>query len=150
MDHVPILVGQDLELDVPGIDQAFLHIQRVVAESGLDFRSCDGKILAQDLFVRTDANASAAAACRGLDHDRIADLGSESGRIVNRGHPTRAGRDDGHAGLVDDRLGPDLVAGQFEGLRSRTDEDQAGIPAGPGELPAFCQITIAGMHGLCP
>jgi hypothetical protein len=134
MYDVTGLVSEDLELDVPRIDQAPFDIQRIVPESRFHLRFGHGELFAQDVFVRTDADTPAASAGRGFDHHRIVDLASESDGLLDRTHPTGARGNDGHSGFADDSLGLDLVAGQIQILRRRAYEDQAGIFTGTSKV----------------
>ena len=70
VDGPAVVVGQDLELDVARLLDAFLEIDRVVAEgrSGLAPAGFEGRF--ETVVVRDDPHALAAAAGRGLDHDR--------------------------------------------------------------------------------
>jgi hypothetical protein len=145
MNDVSESIRENLKLDVPWIDQVFLDVQRVVAESRPHLRLGHGELFAQRILVLTDANATAASAGRRLDHHRIADSEGEGGRLVDRRHRTGARRNDRHPGLFDDPLGLDLVACQIQVLRSRADEDQAGVFTGSGKSPVFGQIAVTGM-----
>lgn len=73
-DGVAVLVGQDLDLHVARILQELLHIDFRVAEGTAGFftRHVDG-VDQRGLGV-DHAHAAAAAAARGLDDDRVADL----------------------------------------------------------------------------
>ncbi len=73
MDHVAVLVGQDLDLDVARVGQVALEVHGRVGEELLALaRGALERVLELVLGER-DAEALAAAATRGLDRHRIAD-----------------------------------------------------------------------------
>ena len=82
-----------------------------------------------------DAHALAAAAGRGLDHHRIADLFGDLHRllvVLDDAEMARHGRDLGLGGGL---LGLDLVAHRGDGLGIRPDEDDAGLGQRHRETP---------------
>ena len=94
-------------------------------------------------------HAAAAAARHRLDQDRIADLIGlaleEGGRLL---FAVIAG-DDGHAGLLHQRLGAILEAHGADRSRRRTDKDDAGRGAGLGKIGILRDEAVARMHALC-
>src|SRR6202043_1420435 len=92
VDHLAVEVAEDLELDVPGLDEVLLEIDPAVAERLLRFLA-GGRELALDLALgRDDAHAAAAAAGRRLEDDRIADLGGQLPRLLGAGERLAAAR----------------------------------------------------------
>ncbi len=95
-----------------------------------------------------DAHALAAAAGRGLDHHRVADLvGDLLGLLVVLDHAemARHGRDLGGGGRT---LALDLVAHRGDGLGIRADEDDAGLGQRPRKGRALGEEAVAWMHRL--
>ncbi len=100
------------------------------------------------LLVSNDPHAPTAAARRGLDDDGVADtLGLPGGgfgvadvpvAILDQRHPDPAGQ----------FLGGHLVAQLVHALRARTDELDAGIPAGSGKVHVLRQKAVAGVNGV--
>ena len=98
--------------------------------------------------VPGDADALAAAAGRGLDHHRIADLLGDLdgvGGVVDLAHVARHDRD---AGLGGELLGLDLVAHGLDGVGVGADEDDPLVGAAPGEAGVFRQEAETGVDRL--
>ena len=77
IDGVLVLVGQHLDLDVPGVAEELLHVDLRIAERGLRLGARQGRRRDERRLGVHDAHAaSAAAACR-LDDHRIPDRARE-------------------------------------------------------------------------
>ena len=145
---VAVLVGEDLHLDVLGLDQILLHEDAVVAE-GL------ARLIADELKGRADllkrlaqAHAAPAAARRGLENDGEAELlrpGLGLGGVAER--LTGAG-DDRYAARHGDLLGFQLVAHLGQHVAGGADELYAGVLAGLGEGRVLAQKSVAGVDGV--
>ena len=85
----------------------------------------------------------------GLEHDCGArsQRGEEGLRLFEARRPIRA-LDDGHAEPLGQRPRPRLVAKALQGLRRRTDKDEACFGRGAGEGGVLAQETVAGMDGV--
>ena len=83
------------------------------------------------------ADAAAASARGGLDHQRVADPLGVIGGILDRVDGTAAPRRDRYVGLLGQQLGGDLVAELAHHVRARADEDDAEPFAQFGELGTF-------------
>ncbi len=79
------------------------------------------------------ADAAAAAAGGGLEHQRVADPRGRRRGVLEGVDPAAAPRGDGHADLLGDQLGADLVAQLAHRLRARPDEGDADPGAQLGE-----------------
>ncbi len=148
MDDVAVGIGEHLDLDMARVDDGLLQDQLARAEGalGLVARAVDG---VDEVGVAFDQpHAAAAAAGRGLDHHRQADLA----RLLLQGGVALVGaliaRHAGHAGIDHAALGGGLVAHGGDGGRRRADEDQAGLLAGVGEGLVLRQEAVAGMDGV--
>lgn len=124
VDDVALAVGEDLHLDVAGVDDGLLQEDGGVTErgGGLAGRRLDG--LAQRGRVLDAAHPTPAATGDRLHEQREADLlggADEFVEVVGGGRGAEH-RDTGRAG---GGHGTGLVAGQFEGLRARPDERDA-------------------------
>src|SRR5205823_13240873 len=73
MADVAVMVGDDLDLDVPRAVDVALQIDSGVAEGGLSLGAGLLQSLLEGQIVAGDAHAFAAAAGRGLDEDGKAD-----------------------------------------------------------------------------
>ena len=82
MNHVAVLVGKDLHLDVAwGVDEV-LEEQRVVAERRSGLSSCTLQRRREFVGVLDAVHALATAAGAGLDQDRESDLGGCGDQIL--------------------------------------------------------------------
>ena len=95
-----------------------------------------------------DAHALAAAAGRGLDHHRIADLGGDLQRLVLVGDDAEMAGHGRDAGASRRLLRFDLVAHRLDGGRIRPDEDDAGAGQRLGKGGALGEEAIARMNRL--
>jgi hypothetical protein len=148
IDDVAVLVAEHLNLDVARIDDEFLDEHAVVAERGLRLR-LGAREAFRHLGLRIgDAHALAAAAGRGLDHHRIADLVGDLHRVllvVDHAEMARHGRDFGGGRRL---LAFDLVAHGGDGVRVRPDERDAGRFERARERLALGEEAVARMHRL--
>ncbi len=145
-DHVAVVVADHLELDVPGLLEEFLHVDRVVAEGRESLGLGDVDRIEKRPLAVHDAHAAAAAAARGLDDDRVADRLGDAEALVRIGGQGAVGaRHAGHPGLVHGRDRRDLVAHEADGLALRPDEHEAGFFHALGEVRVLGQEAVAGM-----
>ena len=141
-------VGQDLDLNVPGVGHQPLDQQRVVPEAAPGLAPGRGDRVGQAGSPVHLAHALAAAARARLEQHRVADLrGRQRQRLVVQAGPVGSGHH-GHARLGHGLLGPDLVAHGFDGRRRRADEHDPGRLAGRGERRVLRQEAVAGVDGL--
>ena len=148
MDHVALVVGQYLELDVPRPLQKLLHVHLVVAEGRACLRPGDADRVEERRLAVHHAHAAAAAAARGLDDHRIADVPGDAQillRFVTQ-WPVRA-RHARHAVTLHHADRRHLVAHGADGLRLRADEDEAAVLDALGEIRVLRQEAVAGMDG---
>ena len=77
MDAIPVIVGQNLELDVARMFQVFLHVDRVVLKrrERFGFSQLDGVL--QGGFRVHHAHATTAAAGGGFNDDGVTDAARE-------------------------------------------------------------------------
>ncbi len=142
-------VAHDLDLDVAGLGDEPLGVNRADAESRLRFRRAALECLGEPARIVDDAHAAAPAPGDRLQHHAAARigqalLGEERGDFRQAG---RAGaRQQGHAAVAREGPGAGLVAESLELRRRRTDEDDPGGGAGAGEVGAFAEETVAGVE----
>src|SRR5262245_11273735 len=121
MDHVAVVIAEDLELDVAWRVDVLFDVDVGHAERGfgLALRSFDG---VRQLAGRAhDAHATAAAAGGRLHDHRIADVLRHLQRTLLAVERTVATRQDRHAGLFHDPARARLVAHQPDHLRIGAD-----------------------------
>ena len=128
-----VLVGGDLDLDVArGLDQ-LLQVDPIIAERapGLAPGEAEERI---ELVLAVNALDPATPSPAGrLDQQRVTDLGRQAARLGGVG---RLGTgEDGGAGPLRLRPGGELVAGQLDRRRRRSDEHEPVAPA-PGSPAA--------------
>jgi hypothetical protein len=147
MEGVAVGVGQHLDFDVAGMIQVLFHVHDRIAERRVGLAA--GQVHGgqqRGLAVDHPHPAPAAAAGR-LDDDGIADLvGDAQGvLIVVAQWPVRAGHA-GYAGFLHRPDGGHLVAHQPDGVRPRTDENEAALLDPLGKIGVLGQKTVAGMN----
>ena len=144
-DDPPVPVAQDLDLDVArSLDEA-LDVDGRVVEAGAGFGGGATERGLEFLLFAHQAHALAAAAGRGLEHHRIADLpGSGAGRPgVGQGLGTA--RHDRYSGRRHQAPALDLRPHGRDRLRGRADEDHSALLAAASEAGVLGQETVAGM-----
>src|ERR1700690_85457 len=148
VDHVAVLVAQDLEFDVAGGLDLLFDINVGAAESLLGFGF--GGLKQGDEFARVahDAHAAAAAAFGGFDHYGVADFGGDffGGVFVGdysgaAGNDRESGGGHGFAGFI-------LFAHQADGVWRGADEGDVRGFADFGEIGVFGEEAVAGMDGV--
>ena len=148
VDAVAVRVAQHLDLDVARLLDELLDEDAVVAEAVAGLVAAGGVPLEGLLVVVRDPQPLAAAAGRGLDHHRVADLLRDLDRILgalDRGVVAGDGVDLRGAGEL---LGGDLVAHRRDRRVLRADEDDAGLLDLARELGVLGQEAVARVHGL--
>ena len=148
LDHIPLAVGHDLELDVAGVDNQLLQVHLPAAEAG--HRLAAGLLKEGDELLRVvhPAHAPAAAAGGGLDEYRVADgIGQGLGLLGGVHRPVGAGHHR-HPRLLHELPGGGLVAHGADHVAGGADEGDAGRLTGVGELGVLAQKAVAGVDGV--
>jgi len=145
VDDAAVAVGEDLHFDVAGPFDQLLEIDVVLAEGGLRLAPRRRQLAGKRVAVGDDAHAAAAAAPRGLEHQRIADLGGDPPALLHVLRQRLARRHHRHAHRDGEVARRDLVAEAAHGDRARPDEGEAGGEAGGGEIRVLGEESIAGM-----
>jgi hypothetical protein len=142
VQDAPGAVGEDLDLDVPRVDDGLLEEEGRVAERRLGLALGRLERLPKPVRAVDATHTAAAAAGDRLDEEGVADpvggLGErvQVGRRVDTAQGGQAGRPGGA-----DRAG--LVAGQVEGGRRRSDEGDAVSCALLGEQRVLGEEAVA-------
>ncbi len=147
VNDVALAVGEDLHLDVTGFDDGLLQEHRGVAERGcrLPGRRLDG--LPQLGGVLDAAHAASAAARDRLDEHGEPDVVGGADQFVDVGRGC-GGAQDRHTGLAGGGHGTRLVPGQFQDPGARSDEGDARLFAGLGQLRVLGQEAVARVDGV--
>jgi len=147
-DDGAVRVGQDLHLDVSGINHEALKEDGAVAESRgcFSFGSEDG--LGQGGLVQHRTHAPTATTGGGLDQQRVPDVlrGLVQHVVVRVGHlgPWQCG----NSGAGHGRLGRDLGAHRLDRIGRRAHEGQAVLNAGTSEGGVLGDEPVAGMDSV--
>ena len=148
VDRAAVRVREDLDLDVTHARQIPLDIDLGVPEGGLGFGRGRGQRRRQFRLFTDDTHAASAPAERGLQQDRVADLGRDPGGFLHAGHPGFGPRKDRHPGPLHDASRERLVPHAPNTLRGRADERDAAGLADLGERVALRKESVAGMDGV--
>ena len=141
-------VGDHLQLDVPRRLEVALHVDRVVAERGLGLGAGGGDRLGEVVRGLGDLHAAPAAAGRGLDQHREADLLGRGDGLFLGGHRAVGAGHHRDAGVLHRLLGGDLVAHHPDVLGLGPDEGEAVGLDDLGEAGVLRQEAVAGMDRL--
>ena len=148
VDHIAVLVAQDLHLDVLGLHQVLLDKNVVVAEGlpGLALDQLEGGF---DLLRGVAAaHAPAAAAGGRLEDDGEAVRDGLFQSLVGAFQGLGGAGNGGHAAGQSRGLGGQLVAHLGQDLGAGADEGDAGVLAGLGELGVLGEEPVAGVDGV--
>ena len=148
VDAVAVGVGEELDFDVAGALDEFFEVDFAGAEAAFGFAAGGGEGGFHLGCGGDGAHAFAAAAGRGLEHDGVADLGSDADGFGDGGEAGDAAGDSGHGGCVGGLAGAGLGAEGAHGGGGRADEDDAGALAGFGEGGVFGEEAVAGVDGV--
>ena len=148
IDHVAMLVAEHLNFDVARIDDELFNENAVVTERGFCLRLCEVEAFFDFGLRVRNAHALAAAACGGLDHDRIADLvGDLHGMLAVLDH-TEIARHRRNLGLRRGLFRFDLVTHRGNRVRVRSNEDDPGGRQCTRKRLALRKKAITRMHSL--
>ena len=150
VDHVAVLVAQDLHFDVPHLGQPFLDEDDLAAEGELRFAAGALERFLELAGLLDDAHSAAAAAVGGLDEGG-AMLGHEGAGgadlLLGRAAKLDAGNR-GDSGLQCQALRLHLVAHQRDNLGARADEAHAPLFASARERRVLGEEAVARMDGV--
>ena len=117
-----VAVGDQLDLDVPCPGDQALQEDHAAAERALGLVA-GALVGVLELGAGVDpADAPATPTGRCLEHERVADALGSGQRVVQGVDAASAPRRDGHAHLLGEQLGADLVAQPAHRVGARTDE----------------------------
>ena len=148
MDHIAMMVSQNLKLYVAGIADIFFKVNFAVAKGGLCLHLGHGELLFQHGFIFTDPDASAATAAGRFDHDRIADIAAKSTGAFKAVHRSGTAGNNRDTGFQHQPFSGNLVPGKFQIFSGRSDKDKPRISTGRGKRSTFGKITVARVNGL--
>ena len=145
-----MLVGHDLDFNMPWILEKLLHVNLGIAKGGTGLGLGSLHRVQQCRFGVHHAHAAAAASARGLDDDRIAHL---LGRALDHGRVIRqCALGSGYAGhtcLDHGLLGRNLVAHDANGFGRGADELEAAFLNPLGKVCVLAQEAVTRVNCLC-
>ena len=148
MQDVAVLVGEDLDFDVLRPADESLQKHCAVAERALGL----GLRLIEQFFevlgFADDAHAASATAEGRLDDQREADLFRHGDRFLAIADGFLRAFEDRHIELAGDAAGGGFVPHAVEDFRIRSDEDDASLRTGLGELWILTEKAVAGVDGV--
>ena len=151
-DTALVLVGEDLDLDVPRPRDRFLQVDARVAERGQ--RLAPGGRQGGVEFARLghEAHALPAAAGRCLEQDGVANLLRVALRLLflALGDRLLEPGDDGNSRGAHLAPRAGLLAHLFHRLRRRADEDQSGVAARARERGVLAEKAVPGVDRVRP
>ena len=148
MGHIAVLVADNLDLDVPCAGDKALDEERAVAERSLGLSRATLEGLFDLVCLMDGAHTAPAAAGDRLDHHRAAiELFEEGASAVEVDRVVCAGQNR-DAPRSCQRPGAGLVAEQRERSGRGTDEGDARLLAGAGEVGVLGEESVAGMDGV--
>ena len=148
VDRVALLVGEHLDLDVARVGQVALEVDGVVGEELLALARGALERLLELVGLLGDAEALAAAAARGLDRDRVADVLGDLLGVLERLDRLGGAGHDRHAGALHQLAGAGLRAHRLDRGGGRADEGDALLLERGREGGVLGQEAVAGVHGL--
>jgi hypothetical protein len=126
VQNVAVLIGENLNFDVPCPPDVALQKDRAVAEGRLRFLAGLFEFPGELFGLIDDAHAASAAAEGRFDDQREADILGESARLPWIGQRFVRPRDDRNFGAFRKAARSRLVAQRFEQMRAGSDEGDAG------------------------
>ena len=148
VQHRAVRIGQHLHLHMARPGDIALQQQRAVAEGRGGFALRGRERPGQVLRAPDDAHAAPAAAGRGLDEHRIADLRRRVRQPLGRCVGFVIARHERHLRVGCDLLRGALGAHRPDRVRRRADEGEAGCGDALGEPGVLGEEPVARMHRL--
>ena len=148
--HMPVAVGQQLDLDMAWGDEGTLQNQLVRPKSRARFRTGRGQRRRQCIGRVHPPHAAPAATGSGFAHDGKADARCFKNKRFVALILTFVAGNAGHAPALHQPLGPGLVAHGADAVARRADEHQARCIHRVGKGVVFRQKTIARVHCVGP
>ena len=148
VQDVAVPVAQNLDFDVFGAAHVAFQEYGVVAEGGGRFLTRLFQFAGEVLGFVHHAHAASAAAERGFDDQRVADLASDLGSVSFVGDGFPAARDARNSGLLGEAAGGGFVAQQGKKIGRRPDKGDAGALAGAGQGGVLGEKTVARVDGV--
>ena len=142
-----MIVAQKLHLDVRCVLEVALEIETGAAEGAGRHLPCSLDKGNQVLPGLNDVDAHAAAACRRLYHQRVAQVPGCRLRLVIR-HRIVGARQQRQSGFSCQLTGVELVAHLLHHFGPGADEGDARVLAFAGEPGVFRQETVTGVNGV--
>ena len=148
VNDVAVLVGENLDLDVPGPQDESLEEQGVVAERRRGLTAGTAKSLGQIGRILDQTHSLATAACRRLDQHRVADVLGRCDQFFVGQIRARDTRDHRHVERGNRVLRGDLVAHHLDSPLGGAEEGDSGSRACSRERRVLRQEAVTGVNTL--
>ena len=148
--NAAVRIAEDLHLNVLGSRDIFFEKDGGVAEGATRFAAGLVKKRDEIAFLADHAHAASTAPEGRFDDEREADFFRDFDRLGAVVDGFLRSGEDGNAEFDRQSARGGFVAHHFEQLRSRTDEGEASVLAGAGEMGVFGEKTVAGMDHVHP
>ena len=145
---VPMLVGEDLNLNVTSTFNELFEVDAAVAEGGLGFVRGHGDGVFEAGLVVRKAHTFTAAARRGFHQNGETDMARQLLGLGGIRYSTIAARNHRHAGRFHFGAAGGFVAGEGDSLWGRADEGDLAVAANAGELRVLREKAVARVNRL--
>ncbi|MEZ5069730.1 MAG: hypothetical protein R2751_01875 [Bacteroidales bacterium] len=148
MDHVSVLVGQDLKFDVPRFPDEFFNEHIRIVEGFFRFLGGQVEHPFDVLVPFHHAHATASASGSRLENHGVTDVIGDLPGFIRAIHGTRAATQQGDVVFRRQLFGDGLVPHPVNGVGGGADEIDALFFAAAGEYRVLRQKSVAGMDGI--
>ncbi len=145
VNDVPMCVGEDLHLDMPGPVEIFLDVNALIAKGVERFGSCIAPRRGEFMGASHHAHALAAASRNGFQQYGVPDLIGNAARCFELRDWFANARNHRHTGAKSKFAGGRLCAKALHRLGRRPDKGDACIGAGAWQFGIFREETVPGM-----
>src|SRR5215472_9765435 len=150
VDDRPVLIGDDLNLDVARLLDVSLDVKVAAAEACQRLRGGDGKCSRNGGWAAHDLHPSPAAPVRRLEDDRKTDLARHPFRLFWISHQSVRAFKQRQSRLACGVARADFISHQLQHLRARTDEADLASLTDLGELRILREKAVPRMNCVRP
>ena len=150
MNHIAVLIGQNLNFHVSRSGQVFFEVDPGIAEVGFGLLLSRPDGASQFIFAVNDTHSFSAASGGRLNHHRITDRCRRLQRGIQILDHSLRSRHDRHSRLFHRLPGGRLIPHFADRIGMGTDEGDAARGAKLGKIGIFRQEAVAGVNGVRP
>ncbi|EJW92250.1 choline dehydrogenase [gut metagenome] len=148
VNHIAVVVSQNLEFNMVRFFDEFFQVYGIVTKRRHRFRTSRVVSFHHLVFAVDQTHTLTTATHRGFQHDRIANLVTDTYRFFRALQRLFGTRNHRHAGRNHLLAGCNLVAHRLHRFGSRANKNDAFLLASAGKISIFRQKTITGMNGI--